>query len=92
MQGVYALSLGKGGNIFVSHRHCVLILREDGTFTRLAGRKAEGKVAIGGDGSPALYAQLKDLACVSEGEGKIYILDSGDHRVRVLEGWFDVAK
>jgi hypothetical protein len=59
---------------------------------RLVGER--DKHGFSGDYGPASKAQLfgpTGLACDAK-RGRIFVADSGNGCVRVLEGWFDVKK
>lgn len=74
---------GNGGAIITdTYRHTVKRIGADGGVTLLAGTGARG---YGGDGRPALEAQFDAPVSVAVGaEGRIFVCDSGNGRVRVL--------
>jgi uncharacterized protein (TIGR03437 family) len=74
---------GRGGAVVTdTYRHTVKRIGADGRVTLLAGTGAKG---YGGDGRPALEAQFDAPVSVAVGaEGRIFVCDSGNGRVRVL--------
>ena len=55
----------------------------DGMIETFAGTGVNG---LGGDGGPAIDAQLLNPSGVTvDAMGRVYIADSGSHRIRVVE-------
>ena len=72
------------GNVYIADTVSHRIRRVDtsGTLTTIAGT---GQGGFGGDGGPAMEAQLNYPTGVAVDEaGNIYVADSGNHRIRVL--------
>jgi uncharacterized protein (TIGR03437 family) len=67
-----------------TQNHRVAQLRPDGSLTTLAG--SPGIPGFGGDGGPAGSALLSAPAAIAvDAVGSIYIADTGNQRIRVLE-------
>ena len=72
------------GNVYIADTWNHRIRRVDlsGVFTTIAGT---GQGGFGGDGGPAVKAQLNYPTGVAVDEaGNVYVADSGNHRIRVL--------
>jgi len=68
------------GNVFFASNNCILRLDQGGVLTRVAGT---GRPGYGGDGGPAVNAQLSGPVGVAvDTTGTVYIGDTGNHRVR----------
>lgn len=81
----YGVAVDRHGNVFVGDRlsHAVRKIDAQGTITRFAGTGARGD---SGDGGPAIGAQLASPNDVAfDSKGNVYIADSGNHRVRVVD-------
>jgi sugar lactone lactonase YvrE len=81
-----ALAVDTAGNIFIAERgtNTVRRIATDGTIMTVAGKNGAG---FSGDGGLALDAQLYMFptpALAFDAAGKLYILDSGNSRVRVV--------
>jgi sugar lactone lactonase YvrE len=79
------LAFGSQGELYISDlgTHRIVKLTRQGRLVAVAGTGAGG---FGGDGGPALQAQLHaphDLAF--DAEGNLYIADSGNHRIRRVD-------
>ena len=73
------------GNIYISQhsRHRVLRVDAAGLITRFAGI---GWTGSGGDGGPASQAALNSPQGVAvDGQGNVYIADTGNHQVRKVD-------
>ncbi len=72
------------GNLYISDtgNNCIRMVSPDGHINTIAGN---GTANFGGDGGPALTAELKQPIGIAVGPGgKVYIGDSGNNRIRVL--------
>ena len=72
------------GNLYVSLHtsHMVVKATPAGTLTRIAG---SGQYGFGGDGGPALQAQIAyPQSLALDAAGNLYIEDGGNQRVRVV--------
>ena len=72
------------GNLYIADQYNHRIRRVDstGTITTIAGT---GELGFGGDGGPAIQAQLDDPTGVAvDGAGNLYIADASNHRIRLL--------
>ena len=79
------IAAAKDGTYYVADRdqHVVLKVGTDGKVARVAGTGAPG---FGGDGGPGRDAPLREpTGLVLDGEGNLYIADTGNHRVRRLD-------
>lgn len=76
------IAIGADGYLYVSdtENHCVRRIDPDGRITAIAGTGAPG---YGGDGGPAVAAQLSWPSAIAVGgDGSIYVADTGNHRIR----------
>ncbi len=82
----YELRFDKSGNLFFVEMKNHVVRRVDHatcTITTLAGT---GKPGFAGDGGPATKAQLNVPHSITlDAEGRVYIADIGNHRLRVVE-------
>jgi streptogramin lyase len=83
----YGVELDADGNLFIVDRlnYCVRKLdAKTGVISTVAG--TGGKSGFGGDGGPAGEALLREPNGIClDGQGKLYIADVSDHRVRVVD-------
>jgi uncharacterized protein (TIGR03437 family) len=83
LSGPVGLAVDSAGNLVVadtSNNRVRLVSK--GTITTVAGTNGGG---FSGDGGPATSAQLNEpMAIAIDGAGRIYIADSNNHRVRVI--------
>lgn len=82
----YGVAVDTEGNVYTGDRIAGTIRKigHDNVITRFAGT---GKPGFSGDDGPATDAQLKgpnDIAF--DAKGNAYIADSGNHRVRLVDG------
>ena len=73
------------GNLYIADQYNNRIRRVDstGTITTIAGT---GERRFGGDGGPAIRAQLDAPSGVAvDGEGNLYIADASNHRIRKVD-------
>ena len=79
------VSVSAAGYVFVADwaNHRIRRIAPNGTIVTFAGTGANG---LGGDGGPAVEAQLLGPSGVTvDAMGRVYIADSGSHRVRVVD-------
>ena len=80
------IALDGAGNLYIADtgHHRIRKLSADGSVTTVAGT---GVAGFGGDGGSALQANLADPTGIAvDGDGNLYIADSGNHRVRKVDG------
>lgn len=78
------LCLDSSGRLYIadSYNHVVLRLEGDGRLTRFAG---SGRPGAGGDGGPAVEAELNQPYDVRADESdNLYVADHGNHRIRMV--------
>ena len=78
------------GNVYIVDAGLDIIRKVDstGTITRIAGRGRRRWVppGFGGDGGPAVQAQLNSPTGVAvDGSGNLYIADRGNHRIHRVD-------
>lgn len=81
----YVLAFDKDGNLYVSQPDLNRVLRIDtaGVIRTVAGT---GEPGFSGDGGPAIKAKLNTPNGLAfDGEGNLYIADTGNHRVRRID-------
>lgn len=79
-----AIATGPDGDLYISdsRNHRVRMVDRDGIITTVAGN---GKEGFSGDGGPATRASLDfPLGLALDGEGNLYIWDSGNLRIRMV--------
>jgi streptogramin lyase len=83
----YGLDLDPDGNLYIVDRLNRCIRKVDaksGAISTIAG--TGGKIGFAGDGGPANRAVMKEPNGIAlDGQGKLYIADVADHRVRVVD-------
>jgi streptogramin lyase len=82
LNGPRDVEIGVDGTLYIAdtNNHCVRRVSPDGIITTVAGT---GIAGYGGDGGPAVGAQLSWPQDVAVGmDGCLYIADTGNHRVR----------
>ena len=87
---VSAVALGPDGSLYIadSSFHQVRRMTPDGNISLFAGGPVRG---FGGDGGPAASALLDTpTALVVDSGGSVYIGDSGNHRVRLVDTWGNI--
>ncbi|MFK8850843.1 RICIN domain-containing protein [Streptomyces sp. Ac-502] len=80
----FGVAVDGTGALYVAEytNHRVRKVTTDGKISTVAGN---GSAGFGGDGGPAVAAQLKNPYGVAvDGAGDLYIADSGNHRVRKI--------
>lgn len=89
----YGIKLDQAGNLFIVDRlnFCIrMVSAQDGTIRTIAGTGASG---YSGDGGPAHKAQLREPNGICfDPDGKLYIADVRDQRVRVVEFPADLSR
>ena len=81
----YSVAVDSAGNLYIADASNHRIRRVDstGTITTIAGT---GELGLGGDGGPAIQAQLGDPTGVAvDGAGNLYIADQYNHRIRRVD-------
>lgn len=81
----YGLVIAGDGSLLFSDfdNHCIRRVGPDGIITTIAGMGTPG---FSGDGGPALRCQLYyPSALTVNSSGDVYVADSGNHRVRVID-------
>lgn len=78
------VAVAPDGRVYFSElgSHRVRRLNADGSLTTVAGSGLPGS---GGDGGPATLARVSRPAGLAVAGGQLYIADSGNHRVRVVD-------
>ncbi|MFH1570409.1 MAG: choice-of-anchor D domain-containing protein, partial [Gemmatimonadota bacterium] len=82
----FAMAWGPDGSLYLADRlnHLVRRVLPDGTLERVAGTGAAG---YGGDGGPALMAELDQPSSLTvDRTGRVYVADENNHRVRRIAG------
>ena len=86
MYGTRGVAVDGEDNLYIADTYNFRIRRVDGagTITTIAGI---GESGYSGDGVPAVLSRLYDPAGVAvDGAGNLYIADSGNHRIRRVDG------
>ena len=81
-----ALALDAAGNIYIADalNHCIRKVSAGGVISTVAG---SGTPGFGGDGGLAVEARLSAPRGVAvDGDGNLYIADTGNHAVRKVTG------
>ena len=81
----YSVAVDSAGNLYIADQYNNRIRRVDstGTITTIAGT---GELGLGGDGGPAIQAQLGDPTGVAvDGAGNLYIADQYNNRIRRVD-------
>ena len=79
-----AVAVDKDGNVYIADtaNHRIRQIDTTGTIRTIAGT---GEPGYGGDGGPAVEAQLASpFALAVDGSGNLYVADLGNYRIRVL--------
>ena len=81
---VTGLAVGPANELYIADAIRVRKVDATGTITTVAGRL--GPPGFGGDGGPAVEAQLSwTLGLAVDGAGNLYIVDAGNARVRKVD-------
>ena len=83
--GVFGLAVDSAGNLFIAdvENRRVRRVGTDGVITTVAG---SGEPGVGGDGGPAIEAQLGFVSGLAvDDSGNLYIADLEHHRVRRVD-------
>ena len=81
----YGVAVDGAGNIYITDlgNHRVRKVHSSGVITTIAGT---GERGFGGDGGPAVQAQLwSPTGVVLDGAGNLYIADRANHRIRKVD-------
>ncbi len=83
----YGLEFDAEGNLYIVDRINRCIRKVDGKSGMIATIAGTGeKIGFAGDGGPANRAVMKEPNGIAlDGQGKLYIADVSDHRVRVVD-------
>ncbi len=78
------VAVSETGDVFVSDwpEHRVWRIARDGTLSPAAGN---GRAGSSGDGGPATEARLRAPRGLAVADGRLYIADAADQRVRVVD-------
>ncbi len=79
------VAVDSSGNLYIADRdnHRVRKVDSNGTITTVAGT---GEYGFGGDGGPAIQAQLRFPAGIAvDSSGNLYIADTLNHRIRKVD-------
>ena len=82
----YGVAVDNTGNLYIADRgnHRIRRVDRSGTITTVVGT---GERGFGGDGGPAVAAQLNEPTRVAlDTSGALYITDRGNHRIRRVDG------
>ena len=85
LQFPHGVAVDSAGNLYIADSGNQRIRRVDstGTITTIAGT---GEGDFGGDGGPAIQAQLKNPHGVAvDSAGNLYIADTNNHRIRKID-------
>jgi len=83
----YGIAVDNAGNVYVADRHNHCVRRVDavsGTVTTFAGNGVSGFAGDGGPASRAGLVEPNGLA-LDPAQGRLFIADVADHRVRVVD-------
>lgn len=85
LNGPTGLAADRDGNLFVSERrsHRVRRISPDGLIATVVGTGMAGCIGDGGAATEALLWHPQGLA--TDGEGNLFVSDSGNHRVRRID-------
>ena len=81
----YGVTVDETGNLYIADawNHRIRKVDSAGIVTTIAGSGTEG---YGGDGGPAVWAQLSHPQGVAlDGSGNLYIADAWNHRIRKVD-------
>ena len=84
LYGPVGVAVDGSGNLYIADRNnSIRKVDPTGTITTVAGTGEQG---FGGDGGPAVQAQLASPTGVAvDGSGNLYIADSGNERIRKVD-------
>jgi uncharacterized protein (TIGR03437 family) len=77
-----AVAVGRAGDLFVADGNRVRKVSASGIITTIAGN---GGAGYSGDGGPAISATLNPSGLAVDGAGNVYVADSSNNAVRVLQ-------
>jgi sugar lactone lactonase YvrE len=84
LSGPRSLAIDSGGNLYIADtgNHRIRVISSGGVIRTIAGN---GIPSFGGDGGPAISAQLSGPSGVAvDAQANLYIADSGNHRIRMV--------
>ena len=83
----YGVSVDGEGNVYITDYTNNRIRRVDGATGIITTVAGDGTAGFAGDGGPGTEARLSQPCGVSvDGAGNVYIADSGNHRIRRVDG------
>ena len=84
------VAIGPGDKVYIADtgNHLIRTIERDGTIKTVAGNGTAGFGGDGGYGSNAIFSSPTGLAMTSQGD--LYIADTGNHRVRVIDSGANV--
>jgi DNA-binding beta-propeller fold protein YncE len=84
LNGPHHLLVGPDGQLYIADTFNNVVRRvnlQSGVISRVAGTGAKG---FGGDGGPAVDAQFAGIFAIAFRDGRLYICDLGNRRVRAV--------
>lgn len=84
LQGAFAVAVDRGRNMYIADgtEHRVRKVSADGSIATVAGTSTAGR---GTDGPATGSALSRPLGVAVDGDGNVFIADSGNHRVRRVD-------
>jgi streptogramin lyase len=82
----YEVRFDRDGNLFFVERLNHLVRRVDAKTGAISTVAGDGKAGFGGDGGPAVQAQMREPHSLAFGpDGSLYVCDIGNHRIRRID-------
>ncbi len=82
----YEIRFDRAGNMFFVEMQNNLVRRVDAKTGLISTVAGSGQLGFGGDGGPATKALMsRPHSIVFDGDGKLYICDIGNHRIRKVD-------